>query len=154
MTNGRGMTTLENFGKVTSGMIDLYDPQSEEYVRLERETPQWEQLAKKLYVIYCFLKRQQKRDPEECDRKFYKLWNVLKGSFTGMKFDKFHGLFCTSHNFIYKYHMAGRVSEESNEAFNAVLANVKRMLRCMSATVGRIKTINQQTQVKLKSSVA
>ena len=71
-----------------------------------------------------------------------------------MKFNKFHGLFCTTRDFVHKYHMAARVSEESNEAFNAVLASVKRMLRCMPATVGRIKTTNQQTQVKLKLSVA
>ena len=50
--------------------------------------------------------------------------------------------------------MAGRVSEESNEASNAVLANVKRMLRSMPATVGRTNKINQRTQVKLKSTVA
>ena len=54
MTNGKGMTALENFGKVTSGMMDLYDPESEEYVWLDRETPKWGRLAEKVYVVHCF----------------------------------------------------------------------------------------------------
>ena len=86
-----------------------------------------------------FLRSQNKRDPEECNRKFYELWKAWKGSFLGVQFNNFHRLFCTTRNFIHKYHMAGRVSEESNEAFNAVLANVKQMLRTMPATGGRMK---------------
>ena len=105
-------------------------------------------------TLYIFFKSQKKRDSEECNQKFYKLWKAWKDPFPGMKFNKFYGLFCTTRNYIHKYHMAGRISEESNEAFNAVLANVKRMMRSMPATVGRINKINQQTQVKLKSTVA
>ena len=41
--------------------------------------------------------------------------------------------------------MTGRISEESNEAFNATLANVKSRLRCMPTTSTRIETTNART---------
>ena len=56
MTNGKGMTALENFGKVTSGMMGLYYPGSDKCLWLRRKTPKWERLAKTLYVVHCFLK--------------------------------------------------------------------------------------------------
>ena len=49
--------------------------------------------------------------------------------------------------------MTGRVSEESNESFNGVLAKVKRLLACMPATVGRVELINARTQANLKEEI-
>ena len=49
--------------------------------------------------------------------------------------------------------MAGRTSEESNEAFNATLANVKSRLRCMPTTSTRIETTNARTQANLNGEV-
>ena len=48
----------------------------------------------------------------------------------------FHGMFCSIHNFVNKHEMDGRVSEESNESFDGVLASVKRLFESMPATVG------------------
>ena len=49
--------------------------------------------------------------------------------------------------------MTGRISEESNEAFNATLANVKSRLRCMPTTSTRIETTNARTQANLNEEV-
>ena len=49
--------------------------------------------------------------------------------------------------------MAGRISEESNEAFNTTLANVKTRLRCMPTTSTRIETTNARTQSNLNGEV-
>ena len=64
------------------------------------------------------LKSQKKRDPAVRDDKLYVLWKAWQKAFPGKLFNKFHGMFCTIRHFIHKYHMAGRISEESNEAFN------------------------------------
>ena len=61
-------------------------------------------------------------------------------------FNKFHGMFCTNRHFIHKYHMAGWVSEESNEAFNDALEKSERLLACMPATVGQLELVNRRTQ--------
>ena len=46
-----------------------------------------------------------------------------------MKFNKFPArMFCSICRFIHEYEMAGRISEESNEAFNATPVNVKSRL--------------------------
>ena len=60
VTNGKGMTALNNFDKVTSGMMGLYNEGSDEYVRLQRGAPKWERLVKTLYGVHCYLKSQQK----------------------------------------------------------------------------------------------
>ena len=99
------------------------------------------------------MKSQRKRDPAECDDKLYVLWKAWQKAFPGKSFNKFHGMFCTIRHFIHKYHMAGRVSEESNEAFSGTLAKVKRLLACMPATVGRIELVNARTQGNLKGEI-
>ena len=49
--------------------------------------------------------------------------------------------------------MAGRVSEESNESFNSVMANMKKMLQRMHSTVGRIDLLNYRAQGNLKPEI-
>ena len=49
--------------------------------------------------------------------------------------------------------MAGRVSEESLESFNAVVAEIKRALRSMPTTTGRMNKINERLQGNLKGEV-
>ena len=49
--------------------------------------------------------------------------------------------------------MAGQSSEESNESFNAVLTDVKRLLRCTPATVGRVNLVNARTQANLNGHI-
>ena len=148
MTNGKGMNALDNFDQVSVGLLGMYPPGSEEHEWLKIETTKWNRLARALFEVHCFLKSQRKMDPEECDDKLYELWNAWQAAFPRMKFNKFHGLFCGTRNFIHKCHMAGRVSEESNESFNSVMANMKKMLQSMGSTVGRIDLLNYRAQVK------
>ena len=49
--------------------------------------------------------------------------------------------------------MTGRISEESNEGFNATLAETKSRLRCMPSTESRINITTSRTQGNLKGSV-
>ena len=49
--------------------------------------------------------------------------------------------------------MAGRISEESNEAFNGTLATVKSKLKSMPTTVTRVEVTNARTQSNLKGEI-
>jgi len=49
--------------------------------------------------------------------------------------------------------MAGRILEESNEAFNATLANMKSRLQCLPMTSTRIETTNARTQATSNGEV-
>ena len=105
--------------------------------------------------MHKFLKGQQgKNDKVECDVVLYDLWHSWNDAFPNIKFNKFHGLFCATRDYIRKHGMAGRVSEESLEAFNAVLARMKELLRAMSTIVQRQKKANEHLQGNLKAEVA
>jgi len=49
--------------------------------------------------------------------------------------------------------MTGRVSEESNESFNATLAEIKYRVKCMPMTQKRIEITNARTQGNLKGDI-
>ena len=70
-----------------------------------------------------------------------------------MKFNKYHGMLCAICRFVHKYEMAGRISEESNEAFNATLAEIKKRLRCMPTILTRIEVMNARTQSNLNGDI-
>ena len=71
-----------------------------------------------------------------------------------MKFNKYHGLlFFAIREFGHTYHMTGRVSEESPEAYNGRLAETKRPLRGMPATDDRAQLITAQGQANLKGVI-
>ena len=70
-----------------------------------------------------------------------------------MKFNKFHGLFCTLRRFIHKYQMAGRVLEESNEAYNGTLWFVKGYLKSMPNTKQRVHTTTSREQGNTKGPI-
>jgi hypothetical protein len=117
-------------------------------------TPKWERLGNALYSVQCFLKTQQKTCPDECDEKLFTLWKAWQDTFPGQSFNKFHALFCAIRSFIHKYHMAGRVSEESNESFNHVMDKKMTLLASMPITVGRVNLVNARTQGNLKADVS
>ena len=87
------------------------------------------------------------------DDKLFWLWNRWEDAFPGMKFNKFHGLFCTVCKFVHEYHMMCRVSEESPEGYNATLAKTKRLLNRMPFKNKRVQTITARTQANLKEVV-
>ena len=49
--------------------------------------------------------------------------------------------------------MTGRISEESNEAFNGTLADIKTRMLCMSTTSARVEVTNARTQNNLKDEI-
>ena len=49
--------------------------------------------------------------------------------------------------------MARRISEESNEAFNSTLADIKIRLRTMSTTSTRKEVTNTRTQLNLNGEI-
>ena len=154
MTNGNGINMLENFSIVASGLVGIFPGGSTECCCLVRERKKWRRLAEAMYEIHIFLKSQKKRNPKECDVKLCELWWAWKYAFEGVKFNKFHGLFCTTRNFIHKYGMAGRVSEESNAYFNRVLADIKRTLKSVSRTTGQVAMINaRESSIKIKKQI-
>ena len=55
---------------------------------------------------------------------------------------KFHAMFCTIREFVHRYEMAGRVSEESNDSFNGTLAEIKDRLKSMPGTKQQIGVTN------------
>jgi len=153
MTNGNGMNMLQNYSVVTDGLMKVFPEGTDMYDWLAEKTPMWRHLAESLMAVHRFLKGQDKKDDLECDVLLYDLWIAWKVAFPDVKFNKFHGLFCATRNFIHRYGMAGRVSEESLESFNAVVAEIKKVLRSMPTTTGRMKKINERLQGNLKEEV-
>ena len=152
-TNGKGMVSLQYCVKVTHALLGMYPEGHEDRTWLEEKIPGWEALGKAIYEIGCFLKSQKKRSPVICDNKLFVLWCRWEDAFPGKKFNKFHAMFCTIRNFVHCYEMAGRISEESNEAFNGTLAEVKARLRCMPTTEKRVEVTNARTQSNLKGDI-
>ena len=116
--------------------------------------PGREKLADALYVAQCFLKSERKRCPSECDEKLFTLWKAWQDTFPDQSFNKFHALFCAIRSCIHKYHMAGRVSEESNESFNHVMDKQMTLLSLVTITVGRVSLVSARTQGNLKEGVS
>ena len=61
--------------------------------------------------------------------------------------------FCTVRDFVHAFEMAGRVSEESNEAYNAMLRILKEILKQMPSRKKRIEKITERSQGNLKGDV-
>jgi len=76
-----------------------------------------------------------------------------QNAFPRQNFNKFHGMFYTICRFIYRYEMAGRISKESNEAFNSTLDDIKTRLRTMPTTTKRIEVTYARTQSNLNEEV-
>ena len=87
------------------------------------------------------------------DGKLLRLWCWWEDAFPGKGFNKFHGMFCTIRRFVHHYHMAGLVSEESNEAYNGTLADTKATLSSMPSHKQRINKITKRSQGNLKGEV-
>ena len=102
MTNGKGMNCLQNFTQVTTAMMAMYEPNSMEHQWLWGKVHKWDALAEALFEVHCFFKSQSKRDPGECDDKLYALWCAWQDVYPGLKFNKFHGAFCVSREFVHK----------------------------------------------------
>ena len=71
-------------------------------------------------------------------------------TYPGQKFNRFHTAFCAVRNYVYKYHMTGRVNEERTEEFNSVLEKVKNLLKSMKTTVGKVDLTSARMQGNLK----
>ena len=106
-----------------------------------------------MYKIGCFLKSQEKRSPSELDKLLFRLWCAWEDAFPGKSFNKYHGLFCAVRRYVHEYEMSGRVSEESNEAFNATLEEIKKVLRSMVSHRQRINKIDERSQGNIKGGV-
>ena len=77
----------------------------------------------------------------------------MTDAFSGKSFNEFHGMFCMLRRFVHRYHMVGRVSEESNEAYNGILANTKKVVKCTVSHNKRIAKIAERLHGKLKGRV-
>ena len=152
-TNKAGLVSQENASKVFDALMGIYQTDHHIHQWLVLQIRKWEPLANALYDVGCFMKSQRKRSPAICDKKLFRLWCAWEVGFPGMKFNKFHGLFCTVRHFVHEYHMAGRVSEESNEAYNGTLKHVKGPLRAMPVKGKRIETITNRAQRNIKGPV-
>ena len=152
-TNGKGMNCMQNFTTITNALLGMY-PDGHDFHDLPKvQVKSWNALAAAIFEVGCFLKSQKKRSPSVCDDKLFELWYRWQCAFPGMKFNKFHGMFCTIRRFVHRYEMAGRISEESNEAFNGTLADIKAMLRCMPTTTTRVEVTNARTQSNLNGDI-
>ena len=152
-TNCAGLVSLENCARVFQALLCMYPVTTDIHEWLKVEVVKWERLGNALYDVGIFLKSQRKRSPVVLDHKLLRLWCRWEDAFPGKSFNKFHGVFCTIRNYVHLYHMAGRVSEESNEAYNGTLADTKRTLQCMPSHTKRINKIAERSQGNLKGKV-
>jgi hypothetical protein len=152
-TNRAGLRSLQNCARVFEALRGMYAVSSDIHKWLMVEGLKWERLGNSLFDVGTFLKSQRKRSPEVLDHKLLRLWCRWEDAFPGKGFNKFHGLFCTIRNFVHRFHMAGIVSEESNEAYNGTLATIKKPLCTLPSHTRRINKINERAQGNLKRKV-
>ncbi len=152
-TNRAGLTSVQNCRKVFAALLGMYPPVHDLHQWLLVETAKWAKLGDALFDIGCFLKSQRKRCPRMLDNKLLRLWCCWEDAFPGKSFNKFHGMFCTVRRFVHTYEMAGRISEESNEAYNGTQADTKAILSCMPCDSKRIQKITERAQGNLKGEV-
>ena len=131
-TNRDGLTSVRNCNKVFDALLEIYPLDHELHKWLEVEVVRWRRLGKALYDVGCFVKSQRKRCPVVFADKLLRLWCWWEDAFPGKGFNKYHVIFCTLHNYVHLFHMAGRVSEESNKAYNGTVANMKKVVKCMA----------------------
>ena len=81
------------------------------------------------------------------------MWCAWQNAYPGQKFNKFHNAFCVTRDFVHKYEMAGIVSEEGSEAFNAALENIKNRLSGMPETTRKAELMCARTQGNTKCEV-
>jgi len=117
------LAKLEN---VTHALLGMYPEQHAVHEWLVEKAKEWNALAKAIYDVGCVLKSQKKRLPTECNNKLFVLWCQWNRAFPGMKSNKYHGMLCAIRRFVHKYEMVGKISEESNNAFNTAIAEVKK----------------------------
>ena len=153
MTNGRSMTCIENFTAVTHALLGLYSHDDSRHEWLKERCPKWEALAAALFDVSTFLKSQKKACPVKCDDLLVALKLAWEDAFPKKGFNKYHALFHEIRRFIHEFHMAGRASEESNEAFNGRLTKVKDFLMRMPSTTQRIELTNARVQGNLNGEV-
>ena len=132
------MICMENVEKVADTLIGMYSVEHKIHQWLVLKVELMNTLTSAIYDVRCFLKSQKKRSPSVCDDSLFNLWMCWNCAFPGMKFNKFHGMFCTIRRYMHTYHMLGRISEDSNEAFNVTLAEVKSKLKIMPTMTTRI----------------
>ncbi len=152
-TNRAGLTSVENCRKVFAALLGMYPPGHDVHQWLSVETVKWERLGNALFDIGCFLKSQRKREPRLLDLKLLRLYERWEDAFPGKGFNKFHGLFCTVRRFVHSFEMAGRVSEESGEAYNGANKHRKSLVACMPCDERRIEKITERDQGNLKGKV-
>ena len=152
-TNRAGLTSVGNCNKVFDALLGMYPLDHELHKWLEVEVVRWRCLGKALYDVGCFVKSQRKRCPVVFDNKLLRLWCRWEDASPGKGFNKYHGMFCTLRNYVRLFHMAGRVIEESNEAYNGTVASLKKVVKCMPSHEQRIDKINERAQGNLKGEV-
>ena len=82
-----------------------------------------------------------------------RLWRRWEDPFPGKSFNRFHSVVCTIHNYVHLYHMAGRMSEERNGAYNGTLNDIKTTLQYMPPHIRRINKVAERSQGDLKGGV-
>ena len=152
-TNASGLKSVKNCQRVFDALLGLYPPGHHLHDWLSGEVPKWSWLGRAIYDWGIFVESQGKRCPRLHDRKLLRLWCTWEDAFPGKKFNKFHGAFCCMRRCVRHFHMAGRISEESNEAYNAKLAQIKSRLKRMHSNTQRVKKITQRAQGNLKAEV-
>lgn len=140
-TNLNGLTSVQNCGKVLDTLLGLYPEEHELHQWLSVEVIKWGRLGNAIFDLGCFLKSQKKQSHKLLDEKLLRLWCHWEGAFPGKSFNKFHGIFCTVRIYVHRYHMAGRVSEESGKAYNGMVKDTKGIVACMPCDSRRIEKI-------------
>ena len=74
----------------------MYPQEHEVHQWLLLQVGPWNNLAAAIDDIGRFLESQKKRSSSSiCDDKLFRLWVGWQCAFPGMKFNKFHGMFCS-----------------------------------------------------------
>ena len=161
LTTQNGMNVLSNYDAVADVVESVYPPGSSLREKIESAFTNLRKLSKSLLDVSRYLKSQERRQLDDYLPKLNELildWELadmrkMAGTRDMSYFIKLHHLMAHSPEFIRKYGMSGRVSEESFEAIHALISRIKKMVATMHGDIRRITSACSKAQNTLKKGV-
>ena len=153
-TNGRALTTLQNFPRITAVCLTAFEESHPLYDDLKRKLDLWEEWAKCAYELLTRLKSQKQLPIDEIEKLLLDFIDAWEAAWPFVPyFNKLHWLMAHVLEFIEEYGIYGRLSAESHESVHARLMKMKDNLNRMASTEQRFSTFYARAAVNLKDGI-
>lgn len=143
--------SLESFDKVAGVVVGVYPADHPLHTKIKEGFVKFRKVASLLYKFCTYTKSQKKRKVDDFMDVLDPLLLAWDGAFPHKAyFLKLHHIMAHLPDFVERYGMLGRISEEIFESVHALAGRVKQMVATMCSDSQRIETANAKAQTKLK----